>query len=114
MNNINLIGRLTKDPELHSKEDGKSFCTFRLAVDDPYAKEDRADFISVTVFGNQGDNCSKYLRKGYLAGVSGRIRSDIYTDAEGVTRYPVNIVADRVQFLQWPEREPESAESKTA
>ncbi|MDR2156851.1 MAG: single-stranded DNA-binding protein [Clostridiales Family XIII bacterium] len=105
MNNINLIGRLTKDPEMRRTDEGRSICTFTLAVDDTFSKEDRTDFIRVTVFGNQGDNCEKYLRKGFLAGVSGRLRSDVYTDAEGVTRYPVNVTADRVQFLQWPERE---------
>jgi single-strand DNA-binding protein len=105
MNNINLIGRLTRDPEMKKTDEGKSICTFTLAVDDTFSKEDRADFIRVAVFGNQGDNCEKYLRKGFLAGVSGRVRSDVYTDAEGVTRYPVNVTADRVQFLQWPERE---------
>ena len=107
MNAVNIIGRLTKDPELKKTEDGKSVCTFTMAIDDAYAKEDRADFIRITVFGNQGDNCNKYLRKGFIAGVNGRLRSDSYTDSEGIKRYPINIVADRVQFLQWPEREPE-------
>jgi single-strand DNA-binding protein len=104
MNNVNLLGRLTKDPELRQTEDGKSICTFNLAVDDTFSREDRADFIRITVFGNQAETCNKYLRKGFLAGVSGRIRSDSYTDAEGIKRYPVSITADRVQFLQWPEK----------
>jgi single-strand DNA-binding protein len=113
MNNINLIGRLTKDPEVRKLEEGRTVCTFSLAVDDTRSKEDRADFIRISVFGNQGDNCEKYLRKGFLAGVSGRIHSDQYTDAEGVRRYPVEVIADRVQFLQWPEREEEAkGESK--
>jgi single-strand DNA-binding protein len=104
MNSVNLIGRLTKDPELRKTDEGKSISIFTLAVDDTFSKEDRADFIRITVFGKQADNCEKYLRKGFLAGVSGRFRSDIYTDAEGVKRYPIDIVADRVQFLQWPEK----------
>ena len=104
MNNVNIIGRLCRDPELKKIEGGKSICTFSLAVDDVFAKEDRADFIRVTVFGNQGDNCAKYLKKGFLAGVSGRFRSDSYTDAEGVKRYPISIIAERVQFLSWQEK----------
>jgi single-strand DNA-binding protein len=103
MNAINVIGRLTKDPDLRRMEDsGRAICTFTLAVDDVDSKEDRADFIRVSVFGNQGENCDKYLRKGSLAGVSGRIKSDSYVDKEGVKRYPVGVVADRVQFLTWP------------
>ena len=109
MNNINLIGRLTRDPESKKTEEGRSICTFTLAVDDTWAKEDRADFLRVTVFGNQGDNCEKYLRKGFLAGVSGRVRCDTYVDSEGITRYPVSVIADRVQFLQWPERQEATA-----
>jgi single-strand DNA-binding protein len=105
MNNVNLIGRLTKDPEVRKMDEGRTICTFTLAVDDTFSKEDRSDFIRVTVFGNQGDLCERYLRKGFLAGVSGRIRTDQYTDAEGVKRYPVEITAERVQFLQWPEKD---------
>ena len=104
MNSVNIIGRLTKDPELRKTEEGRTICTFSVAIDDAFAKEDRADFIRVSVFGNQGDNCNKYLRKGFITGVSGRLRSDSYTDSEGVKRYPINLIADRVQFLQWPER----------
>lgn len=104
MNSMNIIGRLTKDPELRRTEDGKSICNFSLAVDDTRSKEARADFIRCTVFGIQGENCEKYLKKGFLAGVSGRFRSDIYKDAEGITRYPISLTAERVQFLQWPDR----------
>jgi single-strand DNA-binding protein len=105
MNNVNLIGRLTKDPELRKTEEGRSICTFSLAVDDTFSKEDRADFIRVTVFGNQANNCKNYLRKGFLAGVNGRIRSDVYTDADGIKRHPISVTAERVQFLQWPDRQ---------
>jgi single-strand DNA-binding protein len=105
MNNINLLGRLTKEPELRHLEDGRAICDFTLAVDDTFSKSDRADFIRVSVFGNQAELCDRYLRKGFLTCVSGRIRSDQYTDKEGVKRYPVSVTADRVQFLQWPDRE---------
>jgi len=105
MNNINLIGRLTRDPDVRKTSEERTICTFTLAVDDIFAKEDRTDFIRVTVFGNQGDLCERYLRKGFLAGVSGRIHTDQYTDAEGVKRYPVEVTADRVQFLQWPDKD---------
>jgi single-strand DNA-binding protein len=109
MNSVNIIGRLTKDPEMRKTGEGKSVCTLRLAIDDTFSKEDRADFISVTVFGNQGDNCERYLRKGFITGVQGRLRADSYTDDNGVKRYPVKIIAERVQFLQWPERKERAA-----
>jgi len=105
MNNVNIIGRLVKDPEVKRTEEGKTICDLRFAIDDPFSKDDRADFINVTAFGNQGELCERYLRKGLLAGVTGRIRSDAYTSADGVKKYPVKVIAENVQFLQWPERE---------
>jgi single-strand DNA-binding protein len=105
MNSVNIIGRLTKDPELRKLDEGRSLCTFTLAVDDIRAKEDRADFLRVSVFGNPAELCERYLRKGFLAGVTGRLRTDTYTDAEGIVRYPVKVVAENVRFLQWPERD---------
>ena len=104
MNSVNVIGRLTKDPDLKKTDDGKAICSFSIAIADVFAKEDRTDFIRVTVFGNQGENCKKYLRKGFSVGVSGRLRSDSYTDAGGIKRYPVNLIAERIQFVQWPEK----------
>ena len=104
MNNVNLIGRLTREPEMRKTDDGKTVCNLNIAVDDAFARDDRTDFIRVTVWGNQAENCEKYLRKGFLCGVSGRVRTDSYTDGEGVKRYPVTVTADRIQFLQFPER----------
>jgi len=104
MNTANLIGRLTRDPELKKTTEGLSVCDFTLAVDDTFSREDRSDFIKVTVFGNQAETCEKYLRKGFLCGVSGHFRSDAYTDGEGIKRYPTKIIADRVQYLQFPDK----------
>ena len=111
MNNVNIIGRLVRDPETRKTGEGLTICDMRLAIDDTFSKEDRTDFINVTVFGNQGELCKRYLCKGFIAGVSGRIRSDMYTDSEGVKRYPVKLIAERVQFLQWPDRSEKKPEA---
>lgn len=113
MNSVNIIGRLVRDPEIKKTAEGVTICDLRFAVDDTFSKDDRTDFLNVTVFGSQGDVCERYLRKGFIAGVSGRMRSDVYTDSEGVKRYPVKLIADRVQFLQWPERNEKAIEAKT-
>jgi single-strand DNA-binding protein len=113
MNSVNLVGRLTKDPELRHTEDNRAICNFNVAMDDVYSQDDRADFIRVTAFGKQAENCQKYLRKGFITGVQGRLRSDSYKDSEGVTRYPVTVTAERVTFLQWPERHQEKTEPET-
>jgi len=104
MNNVNLIGRLTRDPEMRKTDDGLSICNFTLAIDDIHSRDDRVDFVRVTVFGSQGDNCERYLRKGFLAGVSGYLRSDNFIDSEGIKRNLTDVVADRVQFIQWPDK----------
>ena len=113
MNNANLIGRLTRDPEMRKTDEGHTICDFTIAVDDVFSKDDRTDFIKVTVFGNQAENCNKYLRKGLLCGASGRIHSDSYTDKEGVKRNAVKIIADRIQFLQFPEKAQDSRTNET-
>jgi single-strand DNA-binding protein len=90
------------DPELVGTDGDIKICSFTLVIDDIHSKEDRADFVRVAVYGTKADVCKTYLRKGFLAGVTGRIKSDVYTDSEGVIRYPVRVIADNVQFLQWP------------
>ena len=112
MNAVNIVGRLVKDPEIKKTDDGRTVCDLRFAIDDPFSKSDRSDFITVTTFGVQAENCDKYLRKGLMAGITGRIRSDVYTDADGIKRYPVKIMADRVQYLEYPERARESQAEK--
>ena len=105
MNNVNLIGRLTKNPTSRQTEEGYTICEFTLAVDDAWSKEDRADFLQITVTGQQADVCQKYLHRGFLVGVSGRLHSEVYSDEEGVYPrcYHVTVIADRVQFCQWPD-----------
>jgi single-strand DNA-binding protein len=110
MNNVTLIGRPTKDPDYRKLDNGTPFCKFTLAVDDKKSKDDRADFISITTFGPTADYCEKYIRKGLKASLSGRLRADRYTDSEGVTRYPVGVIADHVDALDFPEKEQSKSE----
>lgn len=103
MNTVNIIGRLTKDPEIRETKNGSSVCDFRLAIDDTFSRDDRADFINVTVFDRQAELCALHLAKGMYAGVSGRIRTDTYTDDEGIKRYPVKVIGSYVKFVQYRE-----------
>ena len=110
MNSVNIIGRIVKEPEIKKTSDGLTICNLRIAMNDVRSKDDRSDFINVTVFGTQADLCERYLRKGFITGVSGRIHSEVYTDKEGNNRYPISVRAENVQFLQWPERKDYSKE----
>lgn len=77
MNSVVLIGRLTKDPEIRYTRDQTAVATFTVAIDRPVKKdaEKKADFPRVTVFGRQAENCERYLAKGRLVGIQGRIQT---------------------------------------
>jgi single-strand DNA-binding protein len=105
MNNVVLIGRLTKDPELrYIPESQNAVATFTIAVDRPMAKEKTADFIRITVFGKQAENCERFLTKGRLVGIQGRLQTGSYKNKEGATVYTTDVVADRVEFLEWGDK----------
>ena len=108
MNNVVLIGRLTRDPEVrYTANTQMAVATFTLAVDRPVksGEEKKADFPRVITFGKQAENCEKYLQKGRLVAVQGRIQTGSYKNKEGQTVYTTDVVADRVEFLEWGERE---------
>ncbi|MDS3837815.1 single-stranded DNA-binding protein [Staphylococcus hominis] len=103
INRVILVGRLTKDPEYRQTPNGVSVATFTLAVNRSFTNsqgEREADFINVVVFRKQADNVNKYLSKGSLAGVDGRIQSRNYENNEGRRVFVTEVVADNVQFLE--------------
>lgn len=102
INRVILVGRLTKDPEYRQTQSGVSTATFTLAVNRTFKNkngEREADFINVVVFRQQAENVSKYLSKGSLAGVDGRIQSRSYDNKEGRRVFVTEVVADNVQFM---------------
>lgn len=102
MNSVVLIGRLTRDPELRfTAGSGKAVATFSIAVDRPFSKNNEADFFRVVVWGKTGENCANYLAKGRLVGVQGRLQNNNYQTSTGEKRYSTEVVADRVEFLEW-------------
>lgn len=106
MNSVVLIGRLTKDPEMRYN-DQLAVATFTVAIDrgkDKNGKDRGADFPRVTVFGKQAENCEKYLNKGLKVAIQGRIQTGSYTNKDGNTVYTTDVIADRVEFLEWGDR----------
>ena len=104
MNRVNLIGRLTKDPELRfTPGTGMAVSTFTIAIDRRANKDGKkeADFIPIVVWGKQGENVANYMSKGRLIGISGRIQTRNYEGKDGIRRYVTEIVADEVQFLDY-------------
>ena len=107
MNSVILIGRLTRDPEIrYTAGTQMAVATFTLAIDRPVraGAEKQTDFPRVTVFGKQAENCERFLEKGMLCGVQGRLQTGSYQDKDGKTVYTTDVIADRVEFLEWGEK----------
>lgn len=111
LNNVILIGRLTRDPELRYTTNGLPVATFSLAVDKGLSREKKqemeskgqptADFINIVVYGKQAENCANYLGKGRLTAIQGRIQSRSYDAKDGSKRYVTEVIANRVEFIDW-------------
>lgn len=101
MNSVILIGRLTRDPEVRYTASQMAVATFTIAIDRPVRSggEKQTDFPRITVFGKQAENCEKYLAKGRLVGVQGRLQTGSYKNRDGATIYTTDVIADRVKFL---------------
>ncbi|MCD6436455.1 MAG: single-stranded DNA-binding protein [Clostridiales bacterium] len=111
MNSVFLIGRLTRDPELRFVAgSGKAVANFSLAVNREFSKEKKADFFRIVVWGKQAESVANYLKKGRLVAVRGSLQTSTYEDKNNVTRYVTDIVADRVEFLEWGDKSNPSQE----
>ena len=99
MNNVVLIGRLANDPELsYTPNSQTAVCRFTLAVN-RIKRDDPADFIRITVWGKQAENCDRYLSKGRQAAIHGRIQTGSYTNRDGAKVYTTEVVANSVEFV---------------
>lgn len=102
INQVILMGRLTRDPEMRTTTSGKSVCNFSLAVD-RQGQEDQADFFDVIAWEKTGELVNQYLSKGRRCLVQGRLRQDSWEDKEtGKKRSRVEVVAFDVTFLDGP------------
>lgn len=114
MNSVVLIGRLTRDPELKYTSSQRAYCQFTLAVDKGLSKDKKmefensgrntADFIRIIVWGPQAENCSRFLKKGRQCAINGSITTGSYKDSDGKTVYTTDVTANRVEFLEWGDR----------
>lgn len=102
INQVILMGRLTRDPETRTTPSGKTVTSFSLAVDRQGA-DDQADFFDVVAWEKTGELVAQYLTKGRRALVQGRLRQDSWDDKEtGKKRSKVEVIAFDVTFLDGP------------
>lgn len=98
MNCIQLVGRLTRDPELKKSNSGKAYIRFSLAVDRPFTS-DQTDFINCVVFGKTAEVMNKYVRKGHRIGLTGRLQTNKY-EHNGEKRISFDVMVDNIEFLE--------------
>lgn len=108
MNSVNLVGRLTRDPELRYTPSGAAVVRFTLAVDRRLSKEKRAeaeanrqptaDFVSCTAWNKTAELIANYLQKGRRIGVTGRIQTGSY-ERDGQTIYTTDVIVENMEFL---------------
>ena len=112
MNQLNIIGGLTRDPESRTTQSGKQVCTFTVGVNRRNDRE-KSDFFRVNAWGELGNNCAKYLSKGKRVRVTGSVSLSTYTAQDGATRANLEVLAQDVEFLSPAGNAQQNAPQKT-
>ena len=102
MNSVQLLGRLTRDPDVRYTDGGSTIARFSLAVDRRFKQEggDTADFINCIAFGKTAEFIEKYIFKGTKIALNGRIQTGSYTNKDGVKIYTTDVVVENVEFAE--------------
>lgn len=103
INNVVLVGRLTRDPELRYTPQNQAVATFGLAVNRQFKNangEREADFINCVIWRQQAENLANWAKKGALIGITGRIQTRNYENQQGQRIYVTEVVADTFQMLE--------------
>lgn len=101
-NQVTIVGRTTKDPELRYTADGVAVSNFTLAIKRDFKNSDGeygVDFINCVIWRNPAENAANYCKKGSLIAISGRIQSRHYDNQEGTRIYITEVVAESLRFL---------------
>ncbi|HEM4056628.1 TPA: single-stranded DNA-binding protein [Streptococcus suis] len=103
INNVVLVGRMTRDAELRYTPSNQAVATFTLAVNRNFKNQDgerEADFINVVIWRQQAENLANWAKKGALIGVTGRIQTRSYDNQQGQRVYVTEVVAESFQLLE--------------
>lgn len=102
MNNVQLVGRLTRDPDVRYTNGGSSVARLTVAVDRRFRSDGgpTADFPNVIAFGKTAEFIEKYFRQGQRIGITGRIQTGSYTKEDGTKVYTTDVVAENVEFVE--------------
>lgn len=118
LNEVRLIGRLTRDPILKSTSSGYQICNFGLATGRRYKDQDNrikeeTTFVEISCFGKMAENLSKYMRKGRLIYIGGRLKLDSWDDQNGQRHSRLSVIAENIQYLEKAEKAQGEAQEQT-
>lgn len=115
MNNVNIIGRLTRSPEMRYLNSGVAVANFSIAIDKQLSKDKKqefeaqgkptADFINVVAWNKTAEFVAENLDKGLMVGVNGRLESGRYENDQGQTIYTTDVNAQSITMIEWKNRE---------
>lgn len=119
LNQCQFIGRLGKDCDVRYTTDGKAVASFSLAVGSQWKnkageKQESTEWVNCTAFDKLGEICAEYLKKGSQVFVSGKMKTEKYTDKSGVDKYSTKIIVNEMQMLGGKQSSEPSNEAKPA
>ena len=105
MNKVQLVGRLTRDPEIRYSQGENATATarFSVAVNRRFKNAEGnydADFINCVAFGKSAEFVEKYFKKGMAIGLTGRIQTGSYTNKDGQKVYTTDVVVEETEFVE--------------
>ena len=99
MNKVQLIGRLTKDPDLRYTKNNIAVASYTIAINTGYGEKQQTDYINISTWGKSGEFVSKYFKKGQAIGIVGRLNSNNYEDKNGNKRYSLEVITEDIEFI---------------
>jgi single-strand DNA-binding protein len=111
MNRVLLTGRLTRDPEVRTTAGGKAVAQFSVASHEYVSGKEKSEFHSVVAWDRLAETCGRYLGKGQLVAIQGRIQTRTWDDDKGTRHWKTEIVASSVEMLSGRRRKDYAAET---
>ena len=99
MNKVQLIGRLTKDPELRYTKNNIAVANYTIAINDGYGEKQQTQYINISTWGKSGEFVSKYFKKGQAIAIVGRLNNNNYEDKNGNKRYTTEVITEDIEFI---------------
>lgn len=99
MNKVNLIGNLTKDPELRYTKNNIAVASYTIAINTRYGEQQETNYINITTWGKSGEFVNKYFKKGQPIAITGRLRNKNYEDSNGIKHYSIEVITEDIEFV---------------